>query len=191
MSLSSNPLYSFIMSLMKTQFGILCDLWCYATSILFLLVTPQHVTHGYSIPTSCHLQKLKIQLWIWFDRLFALIYEDPLILKLINGYKISQTTIIIVKFRDIWGRDKLPLVWVVDYDHTKDDHHAMWNRCLHIRQALGEVYNMQALYNTYSPLSPNTITTPDSSLLCTVHPPGSIKAVRAICLLSEYLGEIL
>lgn len=127
----------------------------------------------------------------WFDRLFAPIYEDPLILKLINGYQISQTTIIIVKLRDIWGRDKPPLVRVVDYDHTKDDHHAIWNGCLHARQALGEVYNMQPLYNTYSPLLPNTITTPDSSLLCTVHPPGSIKAVRAICLLSEYLGEIL
>ncbi|KAK9189914.1 hypothetical protein WN943_018513 [Citrus x changshan-huyou] len=123
----------------------------------------------------------------WFDRLFAPIYEDPLILKLINGYQISQTTIIIVKLRDIWGRDKPLMVRVVDHDHTKDDHHAIWNGCLHTRPALGEVYNMWPLYNIYSILSPNTMTTPNSPLLCTV----SIKAVRAICLLSEYLGEIL
>lgn len=39
----------------------------------------------------------------WFDRLFALVFEDLLTLKLINGYQISQTAILKVKLRDIWG----------------------------------------------------------------------------------------
>lgn len=39
----------------------------------------------------------------WFERLFALVFEDLLTLKLINGYKISQTVILKVKLRDISG----------------------------------------------------------------------------------------
>ena len=69
----------------------------------------------------------------WFDRLFAPIYEDPLTLKLINGYQISQIAIVIVKLKDIWGQDKPSLVRVVDHDHTRDDHHVMWNGYLHAR----------------------------------------------------------
>ena len=57
--------------------------------------------------------------------------------------------------------DELPLVQVVNHDHTKDEHNVMWNICLHARQALGEVYNIQPLYNTYSPLSQNIVTIPD------------------------------
>ena len=48
-----------------------------------------------------------------------------------------------------------------NYDHTRDNHHAIWNGCLNARQALGEVYNMQPLYNTHNPFLPNTLTTPD------------------------------
>lgn len=37
----------------------------------------------------------------WFDKLFAPIFEDPLTLKLTNGFQLSQGTIVIVQLKNI------------------------------------------------------------------------------------------
>lgn len=40
-----------------------------------------------------------------------------------------------------------------------DEHHTMWNGYLHARRALGEVNNIEPLYNIHTPLTPSTVTT--------------------------------
>ena len=54
----------------------------------------------------------------WFDRMFAPIFEDIITLKLINGYHITHTTIVIVNLTDIWGRYKQPMIQVVQHNHS-------------------------------------------------------------------------
>lgn len=60
----------------------------------------------------------------WFNKLFAPLLEDILTLKLINGYHITYNTIVIMQLRDIWGRDKPPLLKVIEHDHIHDDTHS-------------------------------------------------------------------
>lgn len=93
----------------------------------------------------------------WFERLFAPIFEDILTLKLVNGFHLTHRTIIKVQQRDIWGRDKPPMVKIVEYDDTQ----IIWSRYLHARRALAEAYGMEPMYNTRNPLSPSAQATLD------------------------------
>lgn len=69
----------------------------------------------------------------------------------------THRTIIKVQQRDRWGRDKPPMVKIVEYDDTQ----IIWSRYLHARRALAEAYGMEPMYNTRNPLSPSAQATLD------------------------------
>ena len=97
----------------------------------------------------------------WFDRMFTPIFEDILTLKLLNGFHITHTTIMIVKLTDIWGRYKQPMVHVVQHNHSQEDIDSMWTGGWTVRKALTKVYGTIPMYITHSPVSPQVCSTAD------------------------------
>lgn len=87
--------------LMKIKIGdtVICDAMSRAYYSFWLLINMYSMAILFQ-PRLIHRSR-RYNYGRWFDRLFAPIFEDPLALKLINNYGISQTTIIIVKLRDI------------------------------------------------------------------------------------------
>lgn len=70
-----------------------------------------------------------------------------------GGFQITHNTIIIVQLRDIWGERESPFVQVVSHDHQGSSVFSMWEKCLHARMTLADIYQLPLTYDTHEPLS--------------------------------------
>lgn len=86
--------------------------------------------------------------------MFAPIFEDIFTLKLLNGYHLTYSTIVMVQLKDIWGRTKPSFIQVMEHDHKNYETDCMWHGCFRVRKTLAEVYGTEPMYNTHSLISP-------------------------------------